>query len=88
MIWPNIYLSEVKLVYKKKFWKIIFAVRVAVAGQVFFDVWVACEMGFNKAELWLMSLTLASFERLHGVDSKNDDDEVSAETATQMHLVR
>ena len=44
--------------------------------------------GVYKAELWLMSLTLASFERLHGVDSKNDDDEVSAETTTQMHLVR
>ena len=50
MIWPNTYLSEVKFFYKKSF-EIIFAVRVAVAGQFFFDVWVACEMGFNKAEL-------------------------------------
>ena len=67
------------------FWEMIFAVKVAVAGQVFFDVWVACEMGFNKAELWLMSLTLASWATAWSW-LKNDDDEV--ETATQLHLIR
>ena len=56
--------------------------------QRYYDRALASEDGVHKAELWLMSLTLASFEGLHGVNSKNDDDEVSAETATQMHLVR